>query len=137
MEGEPRYVFIGEFVEDPDGDWEPPVAVAAETSPAPVDTLSAESYIALVAVARAAAVSQPYRSVPHLPGQCTTCLRFLDPARMSVMAVGADPLCALCLAVSVVQECVPTTEIAARDEVEVISMLGCVTSFLRRPRQMS
>ena len=49
VEGEPRYVFIGELVEDPDGDWEPPVAVAAETSPAPVDTLSAESSIAVFA----------------------------------------------------------------------------------------
>jgi hypothetical protein len=87
--------------------------------------------------ARAAASYQPYRRIPSLPEQCTTCLRYLNRDRMSVMAVGAEPTCALCLALSVVEQSVPTTEIAAHDEEEVIRILSSVNSFLRRPRQMS
>ena len=46
VEGEPRYVFIGEVVEDPDGAWEPPVSEIAairraEPSPVPMDVLPA------------------------------------------------------------------------------------------------
>jgi hypothetical protein len=43
----PRYVFIGELIEDPEGVWEPPVVAPAVAPPAPLDAPSAASSAAV------------------------------------------------------------------------------------------
>ena len=68
---------------------------------------------------------------PRLRSQCSVCLRWLSRERLCVVPVGEDDICGLRAAVSMVESCIPTTEVTDSEEEAAIATLRFAYNLLR------
>ena len=80
---------------------------------------------------RARDAGMPFRSVPQLPAQCGTCLRWLDRGRMSVMPIGAEACCALCGHLWEALAAVPSSLVSEQDEEVALLLVSRLHRLLR------